>query len=185
MKNLYKLISVLVIGVIISGVMTIMIPTQHDGVVTNIQESIVEWTDQELIDNSPYVIKGEIKDMKPVLYTKGDQSVVFTELIVNVDEVLKGEIHEDIIKVKVLGGQIDEHLTVASNNRDYHKADNLIIFLDKETEEDSFFGNEHYHIVTRANGVYEIVNGIAQHDDPRKTQPEKDLKEKIRSINPN
>ncbi len=181
MKKQIIIIPILTIVAIIAGVSTIPMPIESDGTITQISSSIVDWTDEELIDNSPWIVKGEIVKSKAVKEYRGKMPIVFTIWDVKITESLKGDIQiGSTIQIKNVGGQIEDNTTISGNFADKHETDKLILFLDRETDPDSFQGTDTYHLVTQNFGVYEITNGIAVHDNPAKTTLEDNLKNKIK-----
>ena len=175
------IIPVLAIVAMIAGITT-MLPTEFDGSITRVSSSIVEWTDEELIDNSPWIVKGTIVKSEAVQEYKGEMPIVFTIWDVKVTESLKGDIElGSTIQIKNLGGQTEDNLTISGNESHKHETDELILFLDKETDPKSFQGSDTYHLVTQNFGIYQITNNIAVHDNPSKTTLEDTLKNKIKS----
>lgn len=176
------IISLVALSVIVAGIAS-FIPAPFDGNVTTVHSSVVAWTEEELIKNSPVIVKGEILDSKAVLEDKDGMPVVFTIWNVLVTESLKGDIKQNsIIQVKSVGGQVGDHMTVSDNYSDHHKSEVLILFLDKETDKNSYYGTDTYQLVTANYGAYELSNGMAMNDDPTKTTLEQSLKDKIISL---
>lgn len=169
----------LAIIAVVTGVAT-MIPLQPNENMVTTSSSIVAWTDEELIENTPVIVKGEIIKSKVQKETKGDKSLVMTVWNFKVSESLKGDLKANqVIKVKNIGGQLGDTVTISANHADKHERDTLVLFLDKETDKDSFYGNQHYHLVTESSGVYEIQSGEAVHEKSDRSLSENKLKEKI------
>ena len=176
------IISIIALTVVATGIVSFM-PVQSDENVTRVYSSIVSWTDEELIQNSPFIVKGEIIESKTSLEDSDEIPLVFTTWDVKVSESLKGNINPNsIIQIKSVGGQFDDHMTGYANYADHQKSDILVLFLDIETDPESFQGTDAYHLVTANYGVFELINGLAMNDDPTKTTLEQTLKDRIKSV---
>ena len=111
--------------------------------------------DSELIDRSDLVIKGRVKEIPPTEWTTADgrplsqdniQDVnilhLFHSVIVEVDEVYKGELKTDEIIIHKSGGTSD-NIRITTSNPDYREDDEVILYLREKIDGSGVYVQTH------------------------------------------
>jgi hypothetical protein len=84
-------------------------------------------TDEELITSSRVILTGEIKAVKSRWDANNEK--IYTDVKVQVAEVLKGQIQGDFVVFKQLGGTVGDDSTVIFGAPEYKKGQRVLLFL--------------------------------------------------------
>ncbi len=87
--------------------------------------TIVMPTDEELIAKSPVVLSGTVESMAPV----ERNGAIWTETILNVDQVLKGTNPGPTATIREVGGKIGTDQTVIFGSPEYAVGERVLVFL--------------------------------------------------------
>ncbi|HEY5610051.1 MAG TPA: matrixin family metalloprotease, partial [Thermoanaerobaculia bacterium] len=86
---------------------------------------IVMPTDDQLVDKSPVIVRGRVMQSIPV----DRDGAIWTETLVAVDLVIRGENLESTIVVREIGGELDGRLSVIFGAPEYQAGERVLLFL--------------------------------------------------------
>lgn len=85
-------------------------------------------TDEELITSSRVILTGEVTAVKA--RWDNENKYIYTNVKVQVSDVLKGQIASDFVVFKQLGGTVGDEATVIYGAPEYKKGQRVLLFLD-------------------------------------------------------
>jgi hypothetical protein len=88
----------------------------------------------EFVEVSDVILTGHVTDIlpsqigySPVYY--GDQKIIYTDVIIEVDKYLCGDFKPDKIAVRIDGGRIGNQIFIADNEADFSRGESVLLFL--------------------------------------------------------
>jgi hypothetical protein len=132
-------------------------------------------TIDDLIDRAELIIIGEVKTALPSRW-KGQNEKdatdatpqeifeaegLFTDSLVSIDQILKGNIEEPVVRVRTFIGETEQVRWVSSIEPDYQAGQVYLLFLHKDSGPSQIVDPGDYIAVNAIDGVYKIVDGKA------------------------
>lgn len=134
---------------------------------TVIESSLPELTPEFLANSTSHALLGVVTQINsvPVQYDEAGVQQVFTDVVIAVNEDLKGEYLDALITVRVDGGETDTGIVIHESAPRFKVGEMVFIFVgDKEPE--SIYG-DNYHVAGQYQGKYSIQeSGFAVNQDP-------------------
>lgn len=141
----------------------------------------VAFTLPELVSASELIIKGSVLDVtsfEKKVDPEHKMPWIFSIAKVQVQDVLKGESTEKIVRVQLYGGETEERVFL-SEGHDVKVTDDVIMFLERDPE--SIYGSN-YALVSPISSMYLIDDDVAKHYYEEKSLSVDSLKESINRI---
>ena len=141
----------------------------------------VAFTLPELVSTSELIIKGSVLNVtsfEKKVDLEHKMPWIFSIATVQVQDVLKGEIGERIIRVQLHGGETEERIAL-SEGHDIKDAGDVIMFLEKDSE--SIYGSN-YALVSQISSMYLIDDDVAKHYYEEKSLSVDSLKASIDEV---
>lgn len=95
---------------------------------------------EEKIEKSPFIVEGKIIDQN----SYKTENSIYTNYTLQVTNVLKGNLTDNVITVKAIGGTVGNQKLVTCPSDNFHQDENTIFFLEKIVNQNvfqaSFFG---------------------------------------------
>ena len=89
---------------------------------------MIELNADELIDGADSIVIGKVQDMKS--RWNNERTSIYTEVLISVEEVLKGKDDYQEITIIVPGGEVDGLIQVFSDMPNYSEGESALLFLD-------------------------------------------------------
>ncbi|HAE92257.1 MAG TPA: hypothetical protein DCG60_06365 [Tissierella sp.] len=99
-----------------------------------------------------YIVVGETKKINKSQYVK-ENNYIYTDIIIGVDEIFLGDIHNDEIILRIKGGKVEKEKVFSQMEGEFKKGKKSLLFLQRE------------------KGIYYLVNG----DESQFLEIEKDI----------
>lgn len=96
-----------------------------------------------------FIIIGETKEIENSVYVE-EGNYISTDVIIAVDQVLLGEIENDVITVRVNGGKVKKAKVLSQMEGDFNKDERSILFLYKG-------GEDIYSLVNNGDGQFKEI----------------------------
>ena len=157
-------------------------------VIQEIKGSMDNYTLEELASGTKYAIIGKVKQVTPVIVEKNADEhrkykTIFSDVKIQVEKDLNNLYSEDIISVRIQGGQIGNLKTVAELNPTF-KVNERVLFFVADKEPNSIWG-DNYYVAGLHLGKYSLSDGDANREKVNDKQTERDLVSKIQTIRGN
>ncbi len=137
--------------------------------------SLEALTIDDLIDRAELIIIGEVKTTLPsrwIAHNEKDtkdatpQEIyeaegLFTDSLISIDQILKGNVEEPLVRVRTFIGETEQVRWVSSIEPDYQTGQVYLLFLHKDNGPSQVVDPGDYIAVNAIDGVYKIVDDKA------------------------
>ena len=147
------------------------------------------FTDSEMIDRSDLIIEGRVKEILPTQWTtrRGrtlslsnindiDTTTLSHYIVVEVDEIYKGELKTDAILIRKMGGTFD-NIKLTTSVPDYCEDEKVILYLVEEGIDD--FGSVFYTQTNEKSQIFVVDDNLGVNGLGQKINIQRDVIEKI------
>jgi len=186
-KILLPLLALAVIPVLAMG----MMPDDADkigkefaannpGVTIGVHTLEEEISEQEEVDRAELIVEGTIIAVKPYWKVIHNDTIprVFSEFIIQVDNVIKGDIKGKTVKVVMTGGVLDG-ITTSTTGTEIENGSHVIMLLGKDLN--SIFGDS-YVPISVSKSTYIIEDGEAKNKQNDRSDNKDKVKERISNL---
>lgn len=171
-KTLTAIVIVIIFGIALYAITTV---GKEEPVTLRASGSLEALTIDDLIDRAELIIIGEVKATLPSQW-KGQNEKdatnatpqeifeaegLFTDSLISIEQTLKGNIQEPIVRVRTFNGETEQLRWVSSIEPDYQVGQVYLLFLHKDTGPTQIVDPGDYIAVNAIDGVYKIVDGKA------------------------
>jgi hypothetical protein len=143
---------------------------------------------EELISNSDTIVIGTVKEILPSKYGDrfskdtdfGPDHVIYTDIIISVDEYLKNPLSSNEVRVRVAGGTIGNDTLIMEEEASFKTGEKVLLYLTKDTSHATQnIGPEHFVVTGCLQGKYTLT------DDGKAIRPDENttLDELLSTIN--
>lgn len=130
-------------------------------------------TIDDLIDRAELIIIGEVKSALPSRWNTSDgrlpgevtvdtitpDMVIFTDVDFNVRQYLKGKDDYDTVRIRALGGKVEQDEMIVSGGASLENGKTYLLFIEEDiTGSTADIDPGHYWVLGGLQGVYEIIN---------------------------
>ncbi len=166
----FVLVSMVLIGVIFVG------NNKNEPVIIKVSASLEAKTIDDLIEEAELIVIGNIKTILPSRWKSPNGNVsqnltvdeifqsnlsIFTDTLISIEKILKGENGEQIGRVRSFIGKIDKYQFVNSVEPYYEKGQDYLLFLHKDVGPTQIVDPGDYIAVNAIYGVYKIIDDKA------------------------
>lgn len=120
--------------------------------------------EEELIEKADLIVKGEVKKNLPAVWNtengilKSNDDIndysMYHDVVIEIEEVYKGEIDTKEIYVRKVGGVID-NTHIITNSKEYNEGEKVILYLAKDTSSlTAKNGPEHYFELSEKGQIW-------------------------------
>lgn len=129
--------------------------------------SIVELNDNELFNKSDTIVIGTVKEILPSEYGNqfskdtdfGPDHIIYTDVIINVDEYLKNSLSSKEVRVRVTGGKIGNDSLLMEDEPSFKTGEKVLLFLTKDTSyATQDIGPDHFVVTGLSQGKYTLTD---------------------------
>ncbi len=160
----------------------------NEPVTISVSGSLVELNHEELISNSDTIVIGTVKEILPSKYGDrfskdtdfGPDHVIYTDIIISVDEYLKNPLSSNEVRVRVAGGTIGSDNMSTDYEPSFKAGEKVLLYLAKDTSHATQdIGPEHFVVTGCLQGKYTLT------DDGKAIRPDENttLDELLSTIN--
>lgn len=98
------------------------------------------------------IVIGEVKEIKGSKYIE-EKDYIYTDIVIKPKEVLRGDINENEIILRINGGKVKSHKVYSNMESEFIKGETILLFLRKD--EEGF-----YNLISDKSQFLEIENNI-------------------------
>jgi hypothetical protein len=131
--------------------------------------SIPLYTYEDLSNNSDYVFMGAVKEVLPSKWNSidgkkpnvdvevGPYNLIYTDVIISVDENLKNSLSSKEVRVRVEGGTVGNDIFTAEDEPSFKVGEKVLLYLNKDTSPGTKdVGPEHFKITGFRQGKFTL-----------------------------
>ena len=147
-----------------------------------IESSLPDFTPEFLANSSRHALLGVVTQINPVpvQYDEAGMQQVFTDVVIAVNEDLKGEYQDPLITIRVDGGETDIEIVVHESAPVFKVGEMVLIFVG-DKEPDSIYG-DNYYVAGQYQGKYSIQeSGFAANKDPNRNTTMDELRAVVKA----
>lgn len=152
----------------------------HSGLMMTTHTLEEDITETEEVKRAELIIEGTIKNVKPFwkIIREDADPKIYSEFTVKVDDVIKGEVNGNMIKVVMSGGQLDNVTSITEGTK--MKKDNQVILL-LAKDPNSVFG-DNYSTISVSKSIYLIDDEFAKNKHEDRSDNKNKVKERISNL---
>jgi len=173
------ILSLVAVAVLSAGIFSTMGAEAKETIV--VSSALPDYPVEFLAENTPYAIKGKVIDLVevPVQYDAVGIGNVFTDVVIDVTKDLNNKYTDDIITIRVQGGETDTAKYVYESSPAFALGEKVFIFVaDKEPE--SIYG-DNYYVAGLQHGKYNMDEpGNAKNKNSDRDMTVKELEDIIK-----
>jgi len=154
----------------------------NEPVTFSVSGALVALNNEELISNSDTIIIGTVKEILPSKYGDrfskdtdfGPDHVIYTDIIISVDEYLKNPLSSNEVRVRVAGGTIGNDTLIMEEEASFKTGEKVLLYLTNDTSHATKnIGPEHFVVTGCLQGKYTLTDdGKAIRSDKNTTLDE-------------
>ncbi len=150
----------------------------NEPVTISVSGSLVALNHEELISNSDTIVIGTVKEILPSKYGDrfskdtdfGPDHVIYTDIIISVDEYLKNPLSSNEVRVRVAGGTIGNDTLIMEEEASFKTGEKVLLYLTKDTSHATQdIGPEHFVVTGCLQGKYTLT------DDGKAIRPDENM----------
>ncbi len=150
----------------------------NEPVTFSVSGALVALNNEELISNSDTIVIGTVKEILPSKYGDrfskdtdfGPDHVIYTDIIISVDEYLKNPLSSNEVRVRVAGGTIGNDTLIMEEEASFKTGEKVLLYLAKDTSHATQdIGPEHFVVTGCLQGKYTLT------DDGKAIRPDENM----------
>lgn len=192
MRNIVKYGVFLVLALSLLAVITLNYNSEPAGI--NICIDFIPYTHEELRDNSDIIVTGTVKEILPPRWNTIDgkqphkliyniehpDDVIYTDIVISVNEYLKNPLSSKELIVRVTGGMVGDFSMTTDADPRFNASEKVLLYLRKDSNPSTKdIGHEHFIVTDYYRGKYTLT------DDGKAITPDETvtLEELLSTIN--
>lgn len=160
-----KILSIIVSVVVVGGLALFAQNTlEHNSSTKSIEvsSSINKYTLDELTEQSKYIVVGKVESItptQPITYDDLSITLVYTDVLINVERDLSGKLKDKQISIRTIGGESENLKVKADEEPQFSIGEKVLLFV-SDKESNQILG-DHYYVAGALQGKYKLANGKA------------------------
>jgi len=150
--------------------------SKREPIEITVSASLRELTIDDLIEEAELVIVGAVDTVLPSKWKTADGKIpnnftareiiesdlsIFTDTLISINQIIKGNYDETIVRVRSFVGEVDQVRFVSSDEPTYEQGQVYLLFLRRDFGPTQIVDPGDYIPVNAIDGVYKVVNGNA------------------------
>lgn len=149
---------------------TVLVNNDHP-LYCKVSSSLVGFNHTELSKRSSTIVIGTVKETLPSKWNTNDgqksgpnvkfspSNVIYTDIIINVDEYIKNPLSSKEVRVRVVGGKVGNDVLIADDEPTFQPGEKVLLYLMKDDNPSTQdIGPEHFIVTGRVQGKFTMTD---------------------------